>query len=122
MPWWARSSLLAWLHVVVQAELQATLGQLLTPPSAAAVASATTNLSAMGALDAGARASGGCQLVAGEGAALSGAGRRAHLVQYSEPCSMRPAGEQLTALGTHVASMPMDPRLAKALIYACMLR
>jgi HrpA-like RNA helicase len=35
---------------------------------------------------------------------------------------MRPAGEQLTALGTHVASMPMDPRLAKALIYACMLR
>ncbi len=33
-----------------------------------------------------------------------------------------PQGERLTPLGCHVAQMPMDARLAKALIYACMLR
>lgn len=31
-------------------------------------------------------------------------------------------GEHLTALGRHLASMPMHPRLGKALVYAALLR
>lgn len=32
------------------------------------------------------------------------------------------ASDSLTPLGRHLAAMPLDPRIAKALIYAAMLR
>ena len=67
-------------------QLEEILGSLLTPPDAAAVASAMKDLTQMGALD------------------------------------MDQNMERLTALGQHLASMPMHPRLGKALIYAAMLR
>jgi ATP-dependent RNA helicase DHX57 len=78
------------------------LAQLLTPPAPKAVTIAIDRLMALGALSPTDGSSGSSMPFA------------------ASPSSA--AGEKLTALGLHVSMMPMDARLAKALIYACMLR
>lgn len=70
---------------------------LLTPPSTDAVLEACRQLSQLGALSRS-------QVAAGPAADIV----------YQ--------GEMLSALGTHLAAMPMDAALGKALLYGCMLR
>lgn len=42
--------------------------------------------------------------------------------QLQQLGALQPGDEALTALGTHLAAMPMDAALGKALLYGCMLR
>eukprot|EP00775_Hariotina_reticulata_P004412 gene4412-4665_t len=70
---------------------------LLTPPSTDAVLEACRQLSQLGALS----------------RSLVTSGPAADIVYQ---------GEMLTALGSHLAAMPMDAALGKALLYGCMLR
>jgi HrpA-like RNA helicase len=74
------------------------LRSMLTPPSPDAVLEACRQLSQLGALSQ---------------SAVPPAGPAA---------ASDHQGEVLTALGSHLAAMPMDVTLGKALLYGCMLR